>query len=226
MGLALLKNVPTTQPSAEVPVCNLVILGLDDRGRPHASRFAGEDARRVTAAAATMGMATLSIDGEALGELAARLPAGKLFASGKAFVPFVGQPLFDRLVAYLPIRGRDALKQRERRAPKAAASSAEDTFDTDASPEGDGAAARNSYAKGRAGGKPKSGKYPESWDKIAVGSIVLAMESSDGSWWPALIKEDRGDGMFVLTWEDWPDLAPFVRHVEQVGLLHPNYSAR
>jgi len=49
-----------------------------------------------------------------MADLAAKLPTGKLFSSGKAFVPFVGQALFERLVAYLPISARP-LKPAHRR---------------------------------------------------------------------------------------------------------------
>jgi len=50
-----------------------------------------------------MEFVVLAVKSEAMAELAEKLPRGKLFTSGKAFVPFVGRQLFDTLVAYLPI---------------------------------------------------------------------------------------------------------------------------
>ncbi|MBB3952805.1 hypothetical protein [Aureimonas jatrophae] len=82
----------------------IVVLGRDERSKPHASWFGEADVRAARHAAQLMGMRSLGVAGgdEALAALAARLPSGRLFESGRAFVPFVKGELYDQLVAYLP----------------------------------------------------------------------------------------------------------------------------
>ena len=54
-----------------------------------------------------MGMRILSVDGDTLPALASKLPHGKIFASGRAFVPFVKAALFQELSGHLPKRDGD-----------------------------------------------------------------------------------------------------------------------
>ena len=83
----------------------IVVLGRDDRGKPHASWF--DEAQQIAArrAATLMGMQALPVSDDAVRGLAARLPQGRVFESGKAFVPFVKGDLYDELVAHLPDGG-------------------------------------------------------------------------------------------------------------------------
>jgi hypothetical protein len=183
-----------------------------------------------------MGMATLAVQSPALAELAAKLPAGKLFASGKAFVPFVGQELHRRLAAYLPIsrRGTPALSSavvaKARRAGgKSAANGAPVENKTAGGRKDDASSApseQNKYADAKATNTQRSGKYPENWDKIAVGHIVLASAERDDGWWTAHVREVRADGTFLLEWEEWKGFAKFVCRREQIALLHPDYDGQ
>lgn len=68
--------------------------------------------------------------------------------------------------------------------------------------------------------------FPEGWDKIRVGQIVLATAERDEGWWTAHVREDKGDGVFVLEWEEWEGLDLFIRRREQIALLHPNYDGK
>lgn len=83
----------------------MVVLGRDDRGKPHASWF--DEAQQIAArrAATLMDMQALPVSDDAVRGLAARLPQGRVFDSGKAFVPFVKGDLYDELVAHLPDGG-------------------------------------------------------------------------------------------------------------------------
>src|SRR5882724_9447186 len=69
--------------------------------RPHASRFADHDAPVVARAAELMGFHVVRVPGDQveLHAIAERLPLGKIFASGRAFVPFVARATFDKLGA-------------------------------------------------------------------------------------------------------------------------------
>ncbi|WP_227440301.1 hypothetical protein [Methylobacterium sp. W2] len=90
-------NITTSTPTAVPP--GLILFGRDERHRPHASRFAAGEKAEAERAAGLMGMHVLEISDDTHQSLAAGLPQGRLFGSGKAFVPFVKAEVFDRLVA-------------------------------------------------------------------------------------------------------------------------------
>src|SRR4051794_33314001 len=77
------------QMSEKVPI--LVVLGLDVDGKPHASRFEERDAAFVVRAAELMRFHVVRVpaDNAELTGIAEKLPVGKIFATGRAFVPFV-----------------------------------------------------------------------------------------------------------------------------------------
>src|SRR5437868_6812719 len=81
----------------KVPI--LVVLGIDMDGKPHASRFAEHDAPFVQRAAELMGFHVVRVppDNAELHGIAKGLPLGKIFATGRAFVPFVRRSAFDKL---------------------------------------------------------------------------------------------------------------------------------
>src|SRR3954447_16758635 len=73
---------PTNMPA-------LVVFGRDEAGKAHASSFAQGEAKLAERAAGLMGLRLLPVITEAEQALAAKVPRGRVFASGKAFVPFV-----------------------------------------------------------------------------------------------------------------------------------------
>src|SRR5258708_2084781 len=81
----------------KVPI--LVVLGIDIDGKPHGSRFDERDAPFVTRAAQLMGFHVIRVaaDNKELHAIAKGLPLGKVFATGRAFVPFVARSAFDKL---------------------------------------------------------------------------------------------------------------------------------
>ena len=84
--------------SEKIPI--LVVLGIDVDGKPHASRFEDRDAPFVERAAEVMGFQVVRVSPDhPLHAIADELPLGKIFASGRAFVPFVGRLMFDKLAA-------------------------------------------------------------------------------------------------------------------------------
>jgi len=197
---------------------SVVIVGLDDRGKPHASRFPVAAISEVETAAGLMGMAAIKAESEALAKIADQLAIGKLFASGKAFVPFVNQELYRQLEAYLPIARR-----------KSVASSTDSnpgTEDGNTPADPPNADPNNAYAKAKSAGKPRSGKYPEGWDKIAIGHIVLASDGREDGWWTACVREVRANGTYLLEWEEWAGFDRFVCRRDQIALLHPDYDGK
>jgi hypothetical protein len=182
----------------------IVVFGRDDSGKAHASYFSSADGHMAKKAAGLMGMFALRADNDHVRSLIGRIPKGKLFSSGKAFVPFVKQDLFQQLADQLPAEDRQRLDE-----PRAAA--ANDAIPGDV---GD----LNSAAV-----PEKPSRLPEDWSKLKVGSIVLASEEPLEGWFEATIIEMKPNGGLRLKWRDYLDLPPFGRTVEQVALIHPNY---
>lgn len=189
---------PSSTASATM-TSSLILLGRDEAGKAHASRFEDLDFKAVRNAAAIMGMATLPIVGKELETMAAALPKGKLFDSGRAFVPFVKSDLYERLHDQLPKKDREALAETNalRRA-----------------------AAETAVA---ANAEPESFTLPDDWAKITVGNLVLAYDGDGEAWFEAYVVETKGADDLVLRWRGWPDLPNFVRNRNRIALLHPAY---
>jgi hypothetical protein len=179
------------------------MLGLDDRGKPHASWFASAVAAAAAHAADLMDMALIEVSTDELVAIAGKLPQGKLFESGKAFVPFVKRETYDRLAAYLD---DDYIAASAARVEAAAATAAAGAAD---------------YAKASKG--ETKGRQPGDWSNLMVGDIVLASEGLDDGWWEAKIEEVLPEEQFRLRWREWPELEEFTRGIVDLGLLHPKH---
>jgi hypothetical protein len=195
-------NITTSTPTAVPP--GLILFGRDERHRPHASRFAAGDKVEAERAAGLMGMHVLEISDDTHQSLAAGLPHGRLFESGKAFVPFVKAEVFSRLVAAAGLPD-DAV-------PVRASSKA-----TGAPPSSGGGA---SGASG-AGGPGGRFKVPADWPGIERGCLVLACAGPQEGWFEAIIMYTKADDAFELQWRDWPDDPLITRHRSELGLLPP-----
>jgi hypothetical protein len=87
------KDSPDTTDEAH-PV---IVLGFDEKSKPRAARFAAAHAPLATKAANLMGLAVCAIT-PAVADLSKKLPAGRVYANGKGFVPNIRKNLFDKLV--------------------------------------------------------------------------------------------------------------------------------
>lgn len=186
------------------PPSAVVLFGRDEQGRPHASRFDGSNLAGVEAAARLMGLHFGEADTNALRELATRLPVGRLFSSGKGFVPFVKADLYDRLLA--------ATGTPDKPMPVSAAGRAAD---------GPPPAEAGSSGKGGAdapGGAPKA---PVDWAAIGIGSTVLACQGPMEGWWEAVVLYTKANDSFVLRWRDFPDDGEITRARKDLALMPP-----
>ena len=177
----------------------LIVLGRDDSGKPHASWFDEAEQKLAAKAAALMGMRALSVTSDEIRQLADRLPHGRVFASGRAFVPFVKETLFTELSAHLT-------------APSAGDG-------RDAGPETEASASGEPAGEDEAAGAP----ILLDWSKIVVGSLVLASEGEGHGWYECIVQEVREADLFILVWRDWPDEPQLVRRSKHIALLHPAY---
>jgi hypothetical protein len=219
MSLESSASVPAAAPPPGV-----ILFGRDERQRPHASYFADNEIVLAERAAALMGMQVLSVCDAKHRSLADELPRGRIFeASGKAFVPFVKQGVFDRLFA---AAGRPDAPMPIRTAAKPAGSPPEPKSDQQGS--GD--------APGGAGGAHKP---PFDWADIGIGSLVLATSGGpQEGWFEAVVVYTKADDHFELRWRDFPldanitsssrscegsslRRSHITRHRHELALLHP-----
>ena len=202
---------PTAGASNPVPA--LIVLGRDDSGKPHASWFDKAEAALATQAARLMGMSAVQVATDELRGLAGQLPHGRVFSSGRAFVPFVKGSLYDQLATHAPKPDPKANPKTQPASKPAGGGSV-----SPAKPEPSQAA---SYADEKPATGRASASIARDWDAIKVGSLVVAYESDDDGWWIARVSEVKGDGLFVLKWRDFPDMPPVLRKRADMALMHP-----
>jgi hypothetical protein len=86
------KNHETTEQLQGV-----IVIGLDEKAKPRAARFAAPQVALATKAADLMGLTVCPITTE-LVEMSKKLPGGRIYSSGAGFVPHIKKNLFDKLV--------------------------------------------------------------------------------------------------------------------------------
>jgi hypothetical protein len=84
----------------------LIVLGRDDDGKPLAARFPASQSDLATKAAKAMNLVVGKANDAALAELADKLPTGRLYATGRGFVPPVRRNLYDKIVEQLKLAGQ------------------------------------------------------------------------------------------------------------------------
>ncbi|MFD1253472.1 hypothetical protein DEVEQU_00467 [Devosia equisanguinis] len=183
----------------------LIVLGRDDSNKPHASWFGADEIDAARAAAKAMGMMALAVDTPEVVSLAGRLPHGKIFGSGKAFVPFVKQALFEDLIIHVPF----VEQVRPLRVVRAEA-------------EGDGAAAPTPPENGTSN-DGSAVTVPQDWSKVGPGCLVLAVadDASEG-WFETVILKAKGNTAFVCRWRDYPAEPHFERPLAGLALMRPS----
>jgi hypothetical protein len=171
----------------------VVLFGIDDRGKPKAARFGKDHANLAIKAAGQLHLQVLANDSPKIAEIAARLPVGRVHATGRTFVPFIRRDLYDKLVA--------AAANGKSHPP----------------PTSTAAAATGASGPKSSGSTPN---LPENWDKIGLGDLVVAQEGPEDGWYEAIVIEANGD-MLTLRWRDYPRERRIVRHRHRLGLLYP-----
>ncbi|MCQ2002366.1 hypothetical protein [Rhizobium sp. NRK18] len=173
----------------------VILLGRDDKGKAHASFFPATDSHAAHKAADLMGMLALKVETDEVRGFLKKLPKGKLFDSGKAFVPFVKQDLYREIASHLPEEDRVKAEQ-VRVAP--------------AAEEGEPLPV-----------KPVS--KPKDWDEVVVGSVVLIKDGAGEPWYEATVISIKDDGTYRLKWRDFLEEPAFNRRIEDIGLMHPAF---
>ncbi len=210
-----MTNSSTALAAPHKPDASIIIFGRDEVDKPHAAAFAANDAVLATKAAELTGMRVIQVEGGELAALAQQLAAGKVFASGKAFVPFVGAALYDQVLTTAGIVEPDWDARAATRAANVRPKPSAKVIHLGEAASGDKPAPLGA-APGAGNKRPT---VATSWDGIVAGCLVLAPEEGEnGGWWEAVVQEQRGEHMFVLCWQNWPD-ETIVRRRDNLALL-------
>src|SRR3712207_1895981 len=155
-----------------------VVLGRDAQGKPHASRFADADVERAAKAAEMMGYHALQVEDPSLRGIAANLPLGKAYATGRLFVPFTKAEIFDKLAALLEDGGNNAADfgQAHAATPATDEPVATDPAGITSEPEG-----QSEFEE------PRPRFLPRDWDEVGTGSLVLAHDPEAEAWYEAVV---------------------------------------
>jgi hypothetical protein len=193
---------PDKKPTESGPP--LFTFGLDENGKPRGARF-NEVREDIITAAINMGCWVVSPGSEEFLPHGMKLPVGRLYASGRAFIPPIKRELFQKL---LNTKGNnyDVLRPPEVKTSNPA--------DKD-QPAPAGTAAPVACVS------PIVSGLPRSWDAIGVGHMILVHQSPEDGWWEAIVLHRDEHDVLTLRFRDYPRQAQFVRHITAVALVNP-----
>ncbi|TGS19055.1 hypothetical protein EN852_001655 [Mesorhizobium sp. M2E.F.Ca.ET.209.01.1.1] len=194
---------------------SLIVFGRDETYKPHASKFLLADVEAAEGAAKLMGMHSHRIEPGEVADVVMRLPLGKLFDSGKAFVPFCKGDLYTRIAALAGVADE----------PRRASTGTDDPEAAENASAGSPEAGKGHADDGQGAGSGDDGS-PDPWAKLTVGDLVLASEGPDEGYFEARITKAKARGIFTLKFRDYPDSPSIDRSYYQLGLIHPRQLAK
>ncbi|TPI28809.1 hypothetical protein FJW07_30785 [Mesorhizobium sp. B3-1-9] len=206
---------------------SLIVFGRDETRKPHASKFLLADVEAAEGAAKLMGMHSHRIEPGAAADIVMRLPLGKLFDSGKAFVPFVRGEVYTRIAALAGVADEPLAGVADE--PRRASTGTDDPETAENASAGSPEAVAGHGNGGQPAGSGDGGGdggSPDPWGKLAVGDIVLASEGPDEGYFEARIMKAKAKGIFTLKFRDYPDSPSIDRSYYQLGLIHPRQLAK
>jgi hypothetical protein len=191
---------------SNTPTTYLFVFGLDESGKPKGARFPATDIEKVLPVITTMKLQSREALADELGGLGMKLPVGRIYARGKAFIPNIKRDLYDKLLAMV------ASCKEEQDPPQAGR-----TIPGAAAPEGDteapaetGSAILPTLASG----------LPQNWESITAGNMVLVDAGPAEGWWEGIVIA-RDNEILTVRYRDFPKLPKFERHISTVALINP-----
>lgn len=195
------KKAETNDGALSNPV---FAFGLDGNAKPRGARFTQGLNDQLVNAALEMNCRVVQNHSAAFAAIGMRLPVGRVYASGKAFIPNIRRELYDKL-----------------------------EFSRQQPPERiEGVTPVNLFKEQAPAGEPSDkapnvpcispmiSGLPKSWDAIGPGHMVLIHESPEDGWWEAVV-QSRDLDVLTLRFRDFPKAKPFQRHVTAVALVNP-----
>jgi hypothetical protein len=176
------------------------VFGLDNEGKPRGARFA-EFNERALKYALELNLTGVHPASPAFAETGMKLPPGRLYSSGKAFIPNIRRDLVEKLGAALAAPGEESQAHKPVAPPEGQANVI--TVRTTS---------------------PITSGLPRSWETIGAGHVVLVHESPSDGWWEATV-EIRDEEILTLRFRDYPRQPKFQRHISQVALINPGPDA-
>ncbi|MES0871277.1 hypothetical protein [Pseudovibrio sp. SCP19] len=143
----------------------LIVFFKDGAEPARGSWYPAELVEDALAGAREMELQALEVKGSELQELAGKVPKGRLFSSGKLFLPRIKDEIFDRLITLHKTQSPTPHLSLVKDAKAATQSEKSETV----SPNGS---------------EVDEASLPDDWSKIGVGSMVLTrdIEEEDDAW--------------------------------------------
>jgi hypothetical protein len=188
------------------PNSQLFVYGLDEAGKPKGARFPATATEKVSPVVAAMKLQSFQTGSEEIANLGMKLPVGRIYARGKAFIPNIKRELYEKLLAALgPSKEGHDRPKAEGTAPAAA-------------PDGGMA---DTPAETEAGILPPlASGLPRNWESIAAGNMILAHAGPGEGWWECLVLA-RDSEILTLRYRDYPKVPKFDRHISTIALINP-----
>jgi hypothetical protein len=195
-----------TDKLSSSPDAQLFVYGLDEAGKPKGARFPATETEKVSPVVTAMKLQSFLVGSEDMTALGMRLPIGRIYARGKAFIPNIKRELYDKLLATVALSKEGLDRSKAERTDPAAA------------PEGSRAHGR--AETGAAILPPLASGLPQTWESIAVGNMILAHAGPGEGWWECLVLA-RESEIVTLRYRDYPKTPKFDRHISTIALINP-----
>jgi hypothetical protein len=183
----------------------LFVYGLDEAGKPKGARFPATEADKVLPVATAMKLQSCQACSEEIAALGMKLPVGRIYARGRAFIPNIKRDLYDKLLVALA-SGKEGHDHPH----------TQGTAPTSTAP-GDGL---DAPAETGAILPPLASGLPQNWESIAAGNMLLVDAGPGEGWWEAIVISRDGE-ILTLRYRDYPKVPKVERHISTVALINP-----
>ncbi|MBX3576358.1 MAG: hypothetical protein KF723_04045 [Rhizobiaceae bacterium] len=194
----------------------LIVFGLDDANKPHASVFSKPDVEEAKKAASAMAMFWLAVSPGQHADVVAALPEGRLFGSGKAFVPFVTVERYDVIAK---LAGKPTAAETASAATKQPGSPKNAPVSPAAAPTATPKASGQAQSVGE--GPAAAFNPADLWGAVEVNQLVLAYDADAEAYYPAWVNAIKAKGILTVQFRDYVGERPIDVGIKDIGLIHP-----
>jgi hypothetical protein len=182
----------------------MFVYGLDETGKPKGARFPATETEKVSPVVTAMKLQSFQTGSDEVTSLGMKLPVGRIYARGKAFIPNIKRELYDKLLG--------ALGSTKEGQPNAKGTAPAATSEVGLAP---------APTQSEAGILPPlASGLPRNWESITPGNMILAHAGPGEGWWECLVLT-RDDEIVTLRYRDYPKAPKFERHISTVALINP-----